>query len=59
MFPIIWLDLSSMSGHLNEMPTFVSNGRDTSGYQLSNGGQIHDVRCIKFGVIVIMYFERH
>ncbi|XP_046848775.1 guanine nucleotide exchange protein smcr8b-like isoform X2 [Xenia sp. Carnegie-2017] len=35
-------DLSSMSGHLNEMPTFVSNGRDTSGYQLSNGGQIHD-----------------
>ena len=56
MLPIIWLDLSSMSGHLNEVPTFVSNGRDTSGYQLSNGGQIHDVRCIKFGVIVIMYF---
>ena len=42
----ISLEKSATSENTNteEIPTETPNGQDTSCYQLSNGGQIHDVR---------------
>ena len=42
----LFLDDSATSENTNtqEIPKETPNGQDTSCYQLSNGGQIHDVR---------------
>ena len=49
----MFLDDSEMSKNTNteEIPKETSNGQDTSRYQLSNGGQIHDVRNTVYGHI--------
>ena len=41
----------SKNTNAGEIPKETSNGQDTSCYQLSNGGQIHDVRNTVYGHI--------
>jgi hypothetical protein len=44
----MFLDDSEIAENTSEVPKETSNGQDTSCYQLSNGGQIHDVRNVAF-----------
>jgi hypothetical protein len=51
----MFLDDSEIAENTSEVPKETSNGQDTSCYQLSNGGQIHDVRNVAFNLVLILF----